>query len=178
VVFCGGSDISPELYDARPSPHCGHTDITRDYFEKDMYRIALESDIPMVGICRGSQFLCVMNGGTLVQHVGGHNRDHSVDLESGGSILVNSLHHQMSMPPKDARILASIWHHPKPKYYGGLDQAGNQLFYSPDKDVEAFFCASTRCLGVQWHPEIMNEDSGGYKGFLDMLGCLMSSDGI
>lgn len=167
VVFCGGSDISPEFYGAVPSPHCGHTNSSRDHYEKDIYTFALEAKLPMVGICRGSQFLCVMNGGTLVQHVLDHSGDHNVDLESGGSMLVNSLHHQMSMPTRDAQILA--WYRSQKKYYGGLDQAGHQLFYSPDRDVEAFFYPQTQCLGVQWHPEIMDEDSDGYKGFIEML---------
>lgn len=171
VVFCGGSDISPEFYGAIPSSRCGLSDTRRDHYERDIYTFALEAKVPMVGICRGSQFLCVMNGGTLVQHVEDHNVDHNVSLVSGGSILVNSLHHQISMPSRDAQILA--WCSSQKKHYGGLDQAGHQLFYSPDKDVEAFLCNSTRCLGIQWHPEIMDEESDGYKGFLNILNCLM-----
>ena len=41
----------------------------RDDFELELMRAALERDVPMLAICRGSQVLNVALGGDLEQHV-------------------------------------------------------------------------------------------------------------
>ncbi len=67
VCFTGGSDVSPELY--------GHRNLesgcnkARDEKEVLIFEMAKKHGIPMTGICRGSQFLNVMCGGTMVQHL-------------------------------------------------------------------------------------------------------------
>src|SRR3546814_18138869 len=51
----------------------------------------------MFGICRGAQFLHVMNKGALWQHVEGHaGPDHYIyDLNDDCLVIATSLHHQM-----------------------------------------------------------------------------------
>jgi len=162
IVFCGGSDVSPNFYDSPKSARCGFTDETRDYYETDIFDIG--KDIPKVGICRGSQFLCVASGGTLVQDLHGHNSGaHPIKLDDGRVIVVNSLHHQMALPPNDADVLA--WAEPcrSQRYYGGSG------LLDVEEEVEAAFYPATRSLGVQWHPEIMEPDMDGYKYFMELL---------
>jgi putative glutamine amidotransferase len=66
VVFTGGTDINPRLYGERPHSHTEQPDDKRDTEEKEIFEKALSMDLPMVGICRGAQFLCAMAGGRLV----------------------------------------------------------------------------------------------------------------
>lgn len=73
AVFCGGADVSPHLYGEENTGE-SHCDPARDAVEKVFWSyFKSELGIPCVGICRGGQFLNVMNGGKLIQHIEGHN---------------------------------------------------------------------------------------------------------
>ena len=69
LVFSGGSDLDPELYAAEAHPETAGVVRERDDFELELMRAALERDVPMLAICRGSQVLNVALGGDLEQHV-------------------------------------------------------------------------------------------------------------
>src|SRR5438309_1359385 len=60
---------------------------------------------PMAGICRGSQFLNVMAGGRLCQHLDGHGSWHDMETSDGRSFEVSSTHHQMMLPPEGAKVI-------------------------------------------------------------------------
>ena len=103
VVFTGGSDVSPDLYCSETHHPRTSSSGARDLEEAEVYRIASENGIPMSGICRGAQFLCVMAGGKLVQDLTGHSGgNHAVRaLYPSGEvkdISVTSSHHQMQCP--------------------------------------------------------------------------------
>ena len=102
VVFTGGSDVSPGLY-SNNAPHPRtFSDLARDTEEITIYETALDNKIPMAGICRGAQFLCVMAGGKLVQDITGHQGTHDVLARYPNAglkrIAVSSSHHQMQFP--------------------------------------------------------------------------------
>ena len=69
VVFMGGSDVSPYIYGEEPHGARG-CDPVRDELEKEIYGRAQDRGIPCIGICRGGQLLNVLNGGTMIQHLG------------------------------------------------------------------------------------------------------------
>src|SRR5436309_983632 len=69
VVFSGGSDLDPSLYGADSHPETLGVVRERDDFELALMLAALERDVPMLAICRGSQVLNVALGGDLEQHV-------------------------------------------------------------------------------------------------------------
>jgi len=153
VVFSGGPDIDPELYEHDVHPET--TDVTRkrDDAELALLRAALERDMPVLAICRGSQLLNVARGGDLVQHLPetlGHDRhkeisgtfsDHSVAIERG-----TALHELLgeSSPVKS--------HH-----HQGFGRVGEGLrvsAHAEDGTPEALEDPAMRfALGVLWHPE-------------------------
>ena len=114
LVFSGGSDLDPELYGDAAHPETNGIVRERDDFELDLMRAALERDVPVLAICRGSQVLNVALGGGIEQHVPdrvgtdvhkqtpGVFADHDVAVEPGTrlqSLLgarhgVKSHHHQ------------------------------------------------------------------------------------
>lgn len=105
VLFTGGPDIDPQLY--------GQTAIPETRFQVDRDKIDLEAwsrapdNAVKVGICRGAQFLNVMNGGQLWQDVSGHRRPHDIyDLVNNRKLMATSTHHQMMIPSEDAEIIA------------------------------------------------------------------------
>src|SRR5919112_6107820 len=95
LLFSGGSDLDPELYGAEAHPETNGVRPERDRAEIALLRAALERDMPVLAVCRGSQVLNVARGGDLVQHLpdivgdekhkhtAGQFADHEVDLEPG-----------------------------------------------------------------------------------------------
>ena len=153
LVFSGGSDIDPDLYGA--SAHETTTGVVRerDEFELGLMRAALDRDLPVLAICRGSQVLNVARGGQIEQHlpdrlgdevhrqVPGTFGEHGVDVIPGTKlagivgprVAVKSHHHQ------------------------GFDRLGDGLRESAraeDGTLEGVEDPSrTFALGVLWHPE-------------------------
>lgn len=148
IVFGGGSDVSPYLYGEEPHASTFANE-KRDEQDMDLYLLALEHGIPMLGVCRGMQFLHVMNGGKLYQDVDKHVGEHPIyDLRNRSFIdKVSSVHHQMCRPNPDMMIIATNnyarnrWCNPKERHIG------------PRADIEAFYYPETVCIGVQGHPE-------------------------
>ncbi|MBI3409432.1 MAG: gamma-glutamyl-gamma-aminobutyrate hydrolase family protein [Planctomycetes bacterium] len=159
VFFTGGADVSPSLYGERPGSHTRDVDGARDEQERQLFRMARAANIPMIGICRGAQFLCVMAGGRVCQHLEGHvlerDQSHGIRaLDVHGEILAlecSSKHHQMQLPPAEAEVLA--W--AEPRLAGGRYLNGDDRPLSPDIEYEAIYYPQIQALGVQWHPEWM-----------------------
>lgn len=158
VLFTGGEDVNPELYGEKALERTNFNRL-RDEKEKAIYHIALERGIPMVGICRGGQFLNVMNKGQMWQHVTNHCvKSHPMKIEvppfneNGKSrvIDVTSTHHQMMIPTDEAIIIGTAceaYEKQKPGYAA----TGTPRWEDPD--IEVVFYDDTNCLCFQPHPE-------------------------
>lgn len=155
IQFTGGEDVSPKLYGEAPHP-LTRWNARRDEKEKQYYEYGITNNIPMAGICRGGQFLNVMNGGKMYQHVTNHAGRHLATYsEDGRNVLVTSTHHQM-MRPTDKGIIflrANL---------GGYKlhmQDGEEMVSTDDEvDVEGVFYSDTLSLCFQPHPEFQGED--------------------
>lgn len=158
ILFTGGEDVDPELYGERPHKRTTYNR-ARDDKERAIYERALARDIPMVGICRGGQFLNVMNGGKMWQHVTGHTTSHMAFVEippfnEGGKkrILQNvtSTHHQMMIPTDEGMVLLTALEAWEKETGMGYTKMGKEL---TEPDIEAVWYAGTSCLCFQPHPE-------------------------
>lgn len=156
VVFTGGPDVNPAYYGAEPHK-ATHWSVGRDNDDIQAYKKCLDLGVPMFGVCRGMQFLHVMNGGRLFQDVDNHNGDHQLYDVVKQRIIprVSSVHHQMVMPNIGMTILATT--HKSEKRW--LDDTSYQ--HGHKADIEAMFYPDTCCLGVQGHPEYR-----GYNQFM------------
>jgi len=111
LLLPGGWDVDPALYGEEADAKVGDIDPELDETEIRLFKDARGREIPVLGICRGQQVINVAMGGSLIQHLEGHEvraygRKHlahtaAVDPESelgqaaeGRDIQVNSLHHQ------------------------------------------------------------------------------------
>jgi putative glutamine amidotransferase len=94
VLFTGGADISPEIYGEKNT--ASYTNPERDRWEIFSYEMLKQIDTPMMGICRGHQFLNAMEGGKLIQDINPrHPYKHYINIEASDDLLlVNSTHHQ------------------------------------------------------------------------------------
>lgn len=148
VVFTGGPDVNPELYGELPHSKTQFSK-ERDDIDTKLFVECLKKGIPMLGVCRGAQFLHVMNGGKLWQDVDGHGTSHSMRIFGSNEVIdrVSSTHHQMVRPHHGMEVL-------------GVAEEATEKWATPtlvqrqkSVDIEAFFYRDTCCFGVQGHPE-------------------------
>jgi gamma-glutamyl-gamma-aminobutyrate hydrolase PuuD len=158
LLLHGGEDISPSIYKHNNSSYCHapSTPSRRDKIEMDFIKQAQELNIPIIGICRGAQLLCAMDGGHLVQHIVGHGHaGHNISSNIYGDLgKSNTAHHQMMCPrkTKSNKLLGYV----QETLYG---------FEQNDKLREYTYCPEIiwfgefNALAIQGHPEWMsNED--------------------
>ena len=150
VIIGGGDDISPDLYGGLTTT--ARLDPARDRLERRLVEGALARNMPVLGICRGSQMLNIALGGTLHQDAyatyaaSDHMRTvlprKTVDLVPGTRLArlageapmkVNALHSQAVDTLGDGLRVAA-------RDGGGMIQAVERV-------------ADPFALGVQWHPE-------------------------
>lgn len=154
VVFSGGSDVSAELYGEKPH-FSTRPDIQQDLEDIETFKKCIKLGIPMIGVCRGAQFLSVMHGGKLNQDINNHNTSHSMyDIREKNVIKsVSSVHHQSVRDNTEngMEILADAYRSTK-RWLNAVD-----VETSKTMDIEAFWYPHTMTLGFQGHPE--------YKGY-------------
>lgn len=152
VVFIGGEDINPSLYDQKCLTRTSYTE-SRDTYEEYVYNQCLMYGTPMFGICRGMQFLHAMNGGKLWQHVNNHGgKDHYiVDIEDDVRVKVTSLHHQM-LQFNDTMQLIAVAEEQTATHF----EDDSMLVVDPEHEleIEAGAYLDSKCFFVQGHPEI------------------------
>lgn len=163
-VLTGGIDMDPTYYDGpmeypnRPAEFCPE----RDEFETNVYAYAKRMKRPVLAICRGMQLVNVAEGGNMIQDLGDDgngihrktgdtDKRHLIHIMEGSMLKditgssvgeVNSAHHQavdINRMPPTLRVTAS-----SPE---GVPEA---LEYAPGLDLGFM-------LGVQWHPERMED---------------------
>jgi putative glutamine amidotransferase len=152
LVMTGGGDIDPAHFGEERAPEADKPNPERDQFDLHLARWALESNVPLLAICRGAQVLAVADGGSLHQHIGEAHRErdrrteavHTVGVQQGSllerltgavQLGVNSIHHQ-AVRDLPTRFRAAA--------------------RAADGTLEAFEApALPFCLAVQWHPEAL-----------------------
>lgn len=188
VIFEGGTDVSPTLYNEKAGIHTQVKVLQeRDKRECELYHKALNAKKYMVAICRGEQLLTILNGGKLVQHMN-HPSQHICKTWDGQTCSTNSLHHQLAYPwdiPKEDWELL-MWTEGLSNTY--LNGDNKEIEFNLDAftdegliiEPEGMYFPKTRCLTVQFHPEMMgynswywNTDGGNDIHTLDYLNKLL-----
>lgn len=177
VCFTGGADINPDLYGESYHRSTQVPDNKRDTTEISVFELCKEQGIPMVGICRGAQLLCVLNGGMLVQNISGHKAYHDIVTEEG-KMHVSSSHHQMMYPWNVNHILLG-YSIGVSKIYQGKDKHKREYAHTFPieattvgklvKEPEVVLFQNTRSLAHQAHPEWMAKESTYCKYFFNTL---------
>jgi len=168
LLLVEGEDVEPAHYRARRAnfKYLEKTDPLKDQIEIRLLRQALRRRLPILGICRGSQILNVVCGGTLygdvqkekksrLKHINYEHYDsyrHRVTIVAGSplhkwygrrELRVNSYHHQ------GVRDLA-------PRF--------RPMAFAPDQLVEGYYDPKADFLvGLQFHPERMPEESAAAR---------------
>jgi gamma-glutamyl-gamma-aminobutyrate hydrolase PuuD len=166
LLLVEGEDIEPKHFKARREnySHLEKTHPLKDDIEMELIRHALRKNLPILGICRGSQLLNVVCGGTLygdvqrekksrLKHINFDHYDsyrHPISIVAGSplekwyarkALRVNSYHHQ------GIRELA-------PRF--------RPMAYTKDGLVEGYYDPKKNfVVGLQFHPERLLEEPAG-----------------
>jgi len=166
LLLVEGEDIEPKRYKALPEnfEYLEKTHALKDKIEIKLIRHALRKKLPILGICRGSQLLNVVCGGTLygdvqkekkssLQHINHEHYDayrHPISIVAASplenwyqrkTMQVNSYHHQ------------GIRH---------LARRFKPIAHAEDGLVEGYYDPKAKfVVGLQFHPERMLEEAAG-----------------
>lgn len=154
LVLTGGHDIDPSVYGDTKANDCAATCHARDIMEAKLLDMFIKSDKPVLGICRGLQFLNAHLGGTLYQHL---PRQVPSEIEHRMGAPYDRAAHTVTVFPdtplydivKCRTLNVNSYHH----------QAANKISPSlkacasaPDGIVEGLYMPDKKfILGVQWH---------------------------
>jgi putative glutamine amidotransferase len=157
LLLPGGADLDPGLYGEAPHPSVA-VEGARDDLELAAWTAARERGVPIFGVCRGFQAINVFSGGSLVQHLEGHDsptaspQAHPLNLDPASRLAailgetdpllsteVNSYHHQAV---RRADLAAGL-------------VASAVAPHGDGELVEALEAANSDdwLIGVQFHPE-------------------------
>ncbi len=162
IVWTGGEDIDPLMYDEKPIPET-YYNRKRDVEDVSIYREAEKDGKILIGICRGAQLLNVLNGGKMWQDVNGHGSTiHQVfDNITKEFYSVNSIHHQMMIPPKHAEIVGwnAISTQKESYSRSWIKKPGAG---ETEIDPEVVWFPRTKALCFQGHPEFGHQPTNDY----------------
>lgn len=164
-VLTGGIDVTPSIsggaedYPHRPAVFSPE----RDEFERQIYEFAKTKRLPIIGVCRGMQYINILEGGAVFDDIGAPENElhkkgeldkvHEIKVVTGSLLesvigqdqgLVNSAHHQAVNPDRLGQNLM----------INAYAVSGNGIVEGleyKDKTNSGFMIA------VQWHPERMKE---------------------
>lgn len=163
LIFSGGGDIDPAIYNGVAHPTIYNVDPERDRSEISLAKLVLDTNIPVLGICRGLEVLIVATGGSLIPHLPDlpdeygnvvvhradqlHSVDHKVYISPNsrlGAIIGTSEVRVMSWHHQAASIVPSEW---------------NITAWAADGVIEAVdHKQHDWAIAVQWHPELSIND--------------------
>ncbi|MBN1756396.1 gamma-glutamyl-gamma-aminobutyrate hydrolase family protein [bacterium] len=158
IIFSGGGDYDPSLY-GQQNTHSTSLSPRRDKFE--FLLLKHFEDIPILGICRGFQLLNIYFGGTLHQDF--TLRKEKCLLHRGSDPVVTT--HKIKITRdsllwnilKEKEITVDSSHH---QILDSIPERVKPVAWSEDGVVEAIEIPEKGfCLGVQWHPERINDQN-------------------
>ncbi|MAG94073.1 MAG: peptidase C26 [Planctomycetaceae bacterium] len=165
VILAGGGDLDPQRYAGREHETIYMLDAERDETELALARRVIDSGLPTLGICRGTQVINVVLGGTLMEHLPDEvgesvvhrlpprePTEHCVRVQEGT---------QLADILRQEEFSCASWHH---QAIRDVAQGLNVSARAEDGVVEAVeMPAHAWLIAVQWHPELTAASDRGQQ---------------
>ena len=183
LILSGGGDIYAPLFNEPLHPAVESYDIDRDNYDIQLVKLAVDRQIPILGICRGQQVINVALGGNLIQDIPSHlqlylpdgtlpkvNHNQAEARETGTHSIQIKPGSKLCKIIGSNKISVNSFHHQSVHVVApGLEAVA----YSEDGIIEAIESTEEKAiLGVQWHPE--NMAVAGNEAMIDTFRYLAS----
>ncbi|MBC8590975.1 gamma-glutamyl-gamma-aminobutyrate hydrolase family protein [Wansuia hejianensis] len=170
LIFTGGEDVSPLLFDENPIKEVTHICYERDTMELTLFKKAYNRGIPIFGICRGIQLINIGLGGSLYQDI---NRQVPNSLGHVSAYRIEGGYHTIDI--EEDTILYDIFNKKKicvnSQHHQSVKSLGKNLKInstSSDGIIEGIESTNEKfVLGVQFHPEAMIDRHEEFKGIFE-----------
>ena len=166
LVMTGGEDIDPKYYGEENHSQLGEVNVERDSYDLTLVKLAIEHNIPILGICRGLQLINVAMGGTLYQDLPSQHSQEIIHRQESGTILA----HKVLVTPDTqtykvlgvSELMTNSLHHqairklaPELKITGKAEDGVVEM-------IEGYPTRSV--LAVQYHPEYFASEGDTLMG--------------
>ena len=151
LLFCGGEDFEPSRFGETNHVNLGEVNLRRDAWEFALADEAIRRRIPLLGICRGCQFINIRFGGTLWQDLPSEKEGakvHRLEGEHESAFMSGTYLHKLVGP----MITVNSRHHQAVK---DVAKGFKISAVSPDGVIEAIEGTDYPAVGVQFHPELL-----------------------
>ncbi len=132
LIFSGGNNLS--AFDDK------EVNRMRDQLETELLDFAIKNDIPVLGICRGAQFIA-HRFGSLLGQVEGHVGTSHFLQSIGGEGRILTLEKEREVNSYHNFAITSLSENLVP------------LYQASDNTIEAFEHGDKSIVGIIWHPE-------------------------
>ena len=162
IISGGNFDVDPFYFGESINSDQVKTKPSRTNFEIELTKEILNQDKPVLGICGGQQLLHVILGGKLIQHIPDEinseiNHEQINPRNEPGHEVTVKRETRLYDIVKKTKLNVNSAHHQAVK-----DEPENVIInaFASDGVYEGIECNQYKfCLGVQWHPEYLINDS-------------------
>jgi putative glutamine amidotransferase len=161
VLFSGGDDLDPALYDEQWHPKAQHIDPDRQRWDMALLAEVERRRTPALGVCLGSQIMNVHRGGSLHQFLPDVSRDGGLEHRKQPDQINRhpiqlDRESQLGRAIGKAEISVNTYHKQSTNRLGrGLRVVAT----APDGVIEGFEDPTMPLFAaVQWHPERLTDE--------------------
>jgi putative glutamine amidotransferase len=158
IMLIGGRDYSPECYGDTCGTNVSLINKQRENFDLLLINMALETNLPILGICAGCQLLNIARGGTLIQDIPSQ-KPSDVHHTKPADFKEAYYKHPVEIAPdtKLSRIYTKTKFDVPTSHHQAVKTLGKGLkasAFAQDGIIEAIeFESRDDVIGIQWHPE-------------------------
>lgn len=175
ILLSGGGDLDLRYFNGEPNPAILPPSPQRDELELAMVKIAVETDWPLFGICRGVQVLNVALGGTLYTDIPSQFQtrlQHATPAEKGRYFLAHKV--EILVDSSLARVMNTSSTGVNSFHHQAIKKLASELSVTAratDGLIEAVELPDRKkpVFGVQWHPENLQAIQGHKNLFVEFV---------
>lgn len=150
LVIPGGYDIKPFYLKQNYNRNCTYYQHHQDTLDFTWCDAFVKEKKPILGICRGMQIIATYFKGSLCQHF-----DTNLHEISPNKHYVTPKKNTIFQQLINNEHLVNSFHHQYVKDIGPILEIGA---ISTDKKIEGIYHPTLPIYGVQWHPELLEDD--------------------